>query len=58
MIYSSHVSSKGQVTVPLEIRTRLGLKEGDRIEFVVKKGTTVIRPLAARRTHLKPTAAL
>jgi AbrB family looped-hinge helix DNA binding protein len=45
MAYSSTISSKGQVTVPQEIRMRLGLKEGDRVEFVVEGGNTVIRPL-------------
>jgi AbrB family looped-hinge helix DNA binding protein len=41
---SSTISSKGQVTVPQEIRTRLGLSTGDRIEFVVEGGRTVLRP--------------
>jgi len=44
MRYSSVVSSKGQVTVPQEIRMRLGLKEGDRLEFVIEGDRTVIRP--------------
>lgn len=41
---TSTVSSKGQVTIPQEIRVRMGLKEGDRIEFVIDHGQTVIRP--------------
>jgi len=41
---SSTISSKGQITVPLEVRKRLGLKEGDRVEFVVEKDRTTIRP--------------
>ena len=44
MAPSSTLSSKGQITVPLEIRHRLGLKEGDRVEFVVEADRTVIRP--------------
>ena len=44
MIRSSVISSKGQVTVPQGIRIRLGLKEGDRVEFVVEGGNTIIRP--------------
>ena len=44
MTRSSTISSKGQITVPLEIRRRLGLKEGDRVEFVVDKDRTSIRP--------------
>jgi antitoxin PrlF len=47
MAYSSVISSKGQVTVPLEIRKRLGLKEGDRLEFLIEGDRTVIRPARA-----------
>lgn len=47
MARSSTISSKGQITVPLEIRKRLGLKEGDRVEFVVDKNQTTIRPARA-----------
>lgn len=42
---SSTISSKGQVTVPQEIRNRLGLATGDRVEFVVEGGRTVLRPV-------------
>jgi AbrB family looped-hinge helix DNA binding protein len=42
---SSTISSKGQVTVPQEIRRRIGLSTGDRVEFVVENGQTLIRPL-------------
>lgn len=41
---SSRISSKGQVTIPLEIRDRLGVGAGDRIEFVIEGDRTVIRP--------------
>ena len=44
MARSSTISSKGQITVPREIRNRLGLKEGDRVEFVVENDRTTIRP--------------
>lgn len=40
----STISSKGQVTVPIEVRQRLGLKQGDRVEFVFEDGRTVLRP--------------
>jgi len=42
---SSTISSKGQVTVPIEVRHRLGLNEGDRVEFVFEEGRTVLRPV-------------
>jgi AbrB family looped-hinge helix DNA binding protein len=44
MKHSSTISSKGQVTVPQEIRSRLGLSTGDRVEFLIENGRTVIRP--------------
>lgn len=45
---SSTISSKGQVTVPREVRKRLGLKSGDRVEFVLEDGRTIIRPARGR----------
>lgn len=42
---SSTVSSKGQVTIPQEVRTRLGLRMGDRVEFVVERDKTILRPV-------------
>ncbi len=44
MKFSSSISAKGQVTVPQEIRHRLGLSPGDRVEFVIEDDKTVIRP--------------
>ena len=46
---SSTISSKGQVTVPIEVRHRLGLKEGDRVEFVFEDGRTVLRPIRSEK---------
>ena len=40
----STITSKGQLTVPQEIRKRLGLQTGDRVEFVMEEDRTVIRP--------------
>ena len=47
-VYAGVVTSKGQVTVPKPIRERLGLKQGDRIEFVAENRRTVVR--RARKT--------
>lgn len=54
MTPSSTISSKGQVTIPIEVRHRLGLKEGDRVEFVFEDGRTVLRPA---RTEANPFTA-
>jgi AbrB family looped-hinge helix DNA binding protein len=51
MASTSTISSKGQVTVPVEVRRRLGLKEGDRVEFAFVEGTAVLRPV---RTEENP----
>jgi AbrB family looped-hinge helix DNA binding protein len=40
------LSSKGQITVPLEVRTRLGVKPGDKVEFDFQDGLTILRPVA------------
>ncbi len=37
------VTSKGQVTIPKEIRERLGIRPGDELEFVEVKGTYQLR---------------
>jgi antitoxin PrlF len=51
MKYSSTISSKGQVTVPQQIRNRLGLSAGDRVEFVIEGERTVIRPARAKANN-------
>ncbi len=39
------MTSKGQITIPVAIRQRLGLDSGDRIEFVeAADGSFAIRP--------------
>jgi AbrB family looped-hinge helix DNA binding protein len=37
------VTSKGQITVPKHVRTKLGLATGDELEFVEEDGCFVIR---------------
>lgn len=37
------VSANGQVTVPVEIRRRLHLKEGDKLLFIEQDGEIIIR---------------
>jgi len=39
------VTSKGQVTIPKDVRRRMGLDRGDRVEFVeLESGGFAIRP--------------
>ena len=38
------ITSKGQVTIPQEIRERLGLLPNTEVEFAVERGVAVLRP--------------
>ncbi len=45
------VTSKGQITIPLSVRKRLGIDAGDRVEFVeISDGEFVIKP-AVHNVH-------
>ena len=44
MKHLATVTSKGQVTIPQEVRQRLGLKQGDRVSFELEDGNTVLKP--------------
>jgi hypothetical protein len=47
------VSSKGQVTIPRDVRERLGLQAGDKIAWsVLSNGTVVARPKTRRLADL------
>ncbi len=48
------MTSKGQVTIPVEARTRLGLHAGSRLEFIVTDEHHMeIIPLSGSVTRLK-----
>lgn len=36
------VTSKGQITIPIDIRKKLGVKEGDKILFLEEEGRVVL----------------
>jgi AbrB family looped-hinge helix DNA binding protein len=36
------VTSKGQITIPIEIRKKLGIKNGDKILFVEESGRVYV----------------
>ncbi len=38
------ITSKGQVTIPQEIRERLGLLPNTEVDFTVERGVAVLRP--------------
>ena len=46
------VTSKGQVTIPQDVRESAGLMPGSEVEFVVEKGVVILRKAKSGR---KPT---
>lgn len=52
---SATITTKGQVTIPVEVRNRLGLATGDRIEFVLNEasGRYEVVPATSSVTALK-----
>ncbi|MGA8270033.1 MAG: AbrB/MazE/SpoVT family DNA-binding domain-containing protein [Candidatus Sulfotelmatobacter sp.] len=48
------LTSKGQITIPVRVRAALGVKAGDRLEFVeLKKGQFAIVPATRSLKELK-----
>jgi antitoxin PrlF len=46
------VTSKGQTTIPKEIRERLGLETGTRIEWSIEDGMATLKPRKIRAIDL------
>lgn len=40
----STLTSKGQITLPKDIREHLGVESGDRLNFEIRDGSVVIEP--------------
>lgn len=45
--HTSSVSTKGQITLPAEMRHRLGIKPRDRVVMALENGAVVVRPIAS-----------
>lgn len=58
----SKITSKGQVTIPKDVRERLGLRPGDEIEFVEDNGVfrvqkrLLVSPFKKYRGYLRSLA--
>jgi len=46
------ITTKGQITLPKDVRERHGLKPGDRVEFVEEDGKTWVKPRNIRAVDL------
>ncbi len=45
------LSSKGQVTIPRQIREILNIKQGDAVDFIVEKGTVKLKGIPTGRAR-------
>jgi AbrB family looped-hinge helix DNA binding protein len=43
------ITTKGQITIPKEIRASLDLKEGDRVIFVIEDGQATLKKASRER---------
>ena len=59
----AQVSERGQITIPAEIRRRLGLRPGAKLEIEVREDAVILRPVPSistlagifrRYAHQKP----
>jgi AbrB family looped-hinge helix DNA binding protein len=46
------VSSKGQITIPTNIRNKLDLKSGSRIEFILQDNVALMMPINRKLSDL------
>jgi AbrB family looped-hinge helix DNA binding protein len=49
----STITRKGQVTIPKEIRDQLGMKEGEKVVFVLRGGEVLLKILKGTILDLK-----
>lgn len=47
------LTSKGQTTIPKDVRDHLMLHPGDRLEFVLKDNVVILRPATRKVTDIK-----
>lgn len=45
----ARLSSKGQLTIPVEIRKRYGLDTGDEVEFIAEEKGTYLVPIKRKK---------
>lgn len=50
--FLGRMTSKGQTTVPKEVRDMLGLSEGAQVEWIVEDGKATVKPRTRRAVDL------
>ena len=51
-IFMGRMTSKGQTTVPKEVREYLGLSEGAQMEWIMEEGRAIVKPRTLRAVDL------
>jgi AbrB family looped-hinge helix DNA binding protein len=44
MLYTAHLTQKGQVTIPQEVRKKLGLLPREKVAFVIRDDEVLLKP--------------
>jgi antitoxin PrlF len=52
-VSAATLTSKGQTTIPKDVRDHLHLRPGDRLEFVLTDDAVLLRPITRPITDLK-----
>jgi AbrB family looped-hinge helix DNA binding protein len=51
---SATLTAKGQTTIPKQVRDHLGIRSGDRLDFLIQAdGTVILKPATTRVAELK-----
>jgi len=53
MATTATLTSKGQITIPKEIREKLGLKKGDKLVLIEKDGNLILRKVSLEEIRQK-----
>ena len=53
MTTTATLTSKGQITIPKEIREKLGLKKGDKLVLIEKDGNVILRKVSLEEIRQK-----
>ena len=48
---TARITSKGQITIPKQVRERLGVEPGDALDFHFEDGRLEVRPVRRRRLN-------
>ena len=51
--FTSNVTSKGQVTIPVTIREKFKIQQGSKVEFIIKNDSVLIVPINKSVKSLK-----